>query len=134
MRTEGVGEWTIGASGVVGVVSCGGRRGGGVRVGKLLMMLLLHQIMIPVILLPLRVHGGGSKCHWIVGRGAPVVGLSKLNMRVKVSEWKLNQKAASAKHGTVKNLACCKRRKKKLKQKKTTLRGKTWWCAQSKGC
>ena len=108
MRTECVGEWTIGASGVVGVVSCGGRRGCGVRVGKLLMMLLLHQIMIPVILLPLRVHGGWSKCHWIVGRGAPVVGLSKLNMRDKVSECKLNQKAASAKHGTVKNLACRK--------------------------
>ena len=29
-------------------------------------MLLLKQIMIPVILLPLRVHGGWSKCHWIV--------------------------------------------------------------------
>ena len=117
MRTECVGEWTIGASGVVGVVSCGGRRSGGVRVGKLLMMLLLHQIMIPVILLPLRVHGGWSKCHWIVGRGAPVVGLSKLNMRDKVSECKLNQKAASAKHGTVKNLACCKKEKEKAEAK-----------------
>ena len=29
-------------------------------------MLLLKQVMIPVILLPLRVHGGWSKCHWIV--------------------------------------------------------------------
>ena len=29
-------------------------------------MLLLKQIMIPVILLPLRVHGGWSKCHWSV--------------------------------------------------------------------
>ena len=97
MRTECVGEWTIGASGVVGVVSCGGRRGCGVRVGKLLMMLLLHQIMIPVILLPLCVHGGWSECHWIVGRGAPVVGLSKLNMRDNVNECKLNLRAASAK-------------------------------------
>ena len=30
------------------------------------MVLLLKQVMIPVILLPLRVHGGWSKCHWIV--------------------------------------------------------------------
>ena len=29
-------------------------------------MLLLKQVMIPVMLLPLRVHGGWSKCHWIV--------------------------------------------------------------------
>ena len=97
VRAECVSEWTIGASGVVGVMSRGGRRCCGVRVGKLLMMLLLHHIMIPVKLLPLRVHGGWSKCHWIVGRGSPVVGLSKLNTRDKVSECKLNQKAASAK-------------------------------------
>ena len=109
MRTECVGEWTIGASGVVGVVSCGGRRGCGVRVGKLLMM-LLHQIMIPVVLLPLRVHGGWAKCHWIVGRGAPVVDLSKLNMRDKVCECKLNQKAASVTQRKVKNLACRKQK------------------------
>ena len=90
MRTERVGEWAIGASGVVGMMSCGGRRSCSVRVGKLLMMLLLHQTMTPVVLLPLRVHGGWSKYHWIVGRRAPVVGLSKLNMRDKVSQCTMN--------------------------------------------
>ena len=59
-------EWSIGACGAVGMVSGGGRGSCGVRVGKLLMM-LLHQIMIPVVLLPLRVHGGWAKYHWIVG-------------------------------------------------------------------
>ena len=86
--TECVGEWAIGACGAVGVVSGGGRGSCGIRVGKLLMM-LLHQIMIPVVLLPLRVHGGWAKCHWIVGRGAPIVDLSKLNMRGHVWECQL---------------------------------------------
>ena len=44
-------------------------------------------------------------------------------MRDKVSQCKMNQKAASAKHGTVKNLACRKiERKEKQKQKKKMLR------------
>ena len=92
--TKCVSEWAVGACGAVGVVCGGGRRSCGIRVGKLLMM-LLHQIMIPVVLLPLRVHGGWAKCHWIVGRGAPIVDLSKLNMRDNVCECQLNQKAAS---------------------------------------
>ena len=65
MCTKCVSEWAVGACGAVGVVCGGGRRSCGIRVGKLLMM-LLHQIMIPVVLLPLRVHGGWAKYHWIV--------------------------------------------------------------------
>ena len=61
-----VSEWAVGACGAVGVVGGGGRRSCGIWVGELLMM-LLHQIMIPVVLLPLRVHGGWAKYHWIVG-------------------------------------------------------------------
>ena len=63
-----VSEWAVGACGAVGVVCGGGRRSCGIWVGELLMM-LLHQIMIPVVLLPLRVHGGWAKYHWIVGVG-----------------------------------------------------------------
>ena len=61
-----VSEWAVGACGAVGVVCGGGRRSCGIWVGELLMM-LLHQIMIPVVLLPLRIHGGWAKYHWIVG-------------------------------------------------------------------
>ena len=64
---ECMSEWAIGAGGTVCVVGSGGRRGCGIGVVELL-VLLLHQIMIPVILLPLRVHGGGARDHWSVGK------------------------------------------------------------------
>ena len=57
VRAKCVSEWAVGACGAVGVVGCGGRRSCGIWVGELLMV-LLHQIMIPVVLLPLRIHGG----------------------------------------------------------------------------
>ena len=60
MCAECVGEWAVGASGVVGVMACGRMGSGGVCVGELLMLLLLEQIVVPVILLPLRVHDGWS--------------------------------------------------------------------------
>ena len=66
VRAKGVGEGAVVARGVVGVVCGGRRRRCGIRVGKLLMV-LLHQIMIPVVLLPLGVHGGWAKYDWIVG-------------------------------------------------------------------
>ena len=56
-------EWAVSASRVVFVVSCSGRRNRGVWVGKLLMLLLLEQIMVPVILLPLCVHVGVRRCR-----------------------------------------------------------------------
>ena len=61
-----VSEWAVGAGGTVCVVGGGRRRSCGIWAVELLMV-LLHQIMIPVVLLPLRVHGGGAKDHWIVG-------------------------------------------------------------------
>ena len=61
MRAECVSEWAVSASRVVGVVGCRRRRNSGVWVGKLLMLLLLEQIVVPVILLPLCVHDGPSK-------------------------------------------------------------------------
>ena len=71
-------------------------------------MVLLHQNLIPVVLLPLRVHGGWAKCHWIVRRGAPIVDLSKLNMRDNVWECQLKQKAASVEQRSVKTLSLSK--------------------------
>ena len=62
MCAECVGEWAVGASGVVGVMACGRMGSGGVCVGELLMLLLLEQIVVPVILLPLCVHDG-----WLAG-------------------------------------------------------------------
>ena len=59
-RAECASEWAVGASGVVGVMVCRRRGGVGVCVGKLLMLLLLEQIVVPVILLPLSVHVGRS--------------------------------------------------------------------------
>ena len=66
-------EWAVSAGRAVGVVSGCGRGRGGVRVGELLLVLLLKQIMVPVVLLPLRVHGGWSKCHWNVEAKITVV-------------------------------------------------------------
>ena len=62
MCAECVGEWAVGASGVVGVMACGRMGSGGFCVGELLMLLLLEQIVVPVILLPLCVHDG-----WLAG-------------------------------------------------------------------
>ena len=82
MRAECVSEWAVSASRVVSVVSCSGRRNSGVWVGKLLMLLLLEQIMVPVILLPLCVHDGCSKVSTgTLRQGSRVVGLSKLKGR-----------------------------------------------------
>ena len=58
MCAECVGEWAVGASGVVGVMACGRMGSGGFCVGELLMLLLLEQIVVPVVLLPLCVHDG----------------------------------------------------------------------------
>ena len=78
MRTECMSEWAVSASRVVGVVSCRGRRNRGVWVGKLLMLLLLKQIMVPVILLPVRIHDRSSKvATGTLMQGSRVVGLSK---------------------------------------------------------
>ena len=56
MCAKSVGEWTIGASGVVWVMACRRVGGGGFCGGELLLLLLLEQIVVPAVLLPLCVH------------------------------------------------------------------------------
>ena len=83
MGAECVREWTVGASRAVCVVGSGGRGSCcGIGMAELL-VLLLHEIMTPVVLLPLRVHGGRAKGSLERGKGSPVVDLSKLDMQKK---------------------------------------------------
>ena len=89
--TKCVSEWAVGACGAVGVVCGGGRRSCGIWVGELLMM-LLHQIFNDSSSI-----AATARPWWLGevsldrGRGAPVVDLSKLNMREQVGESQMRE-------------------------------------------
>ena len=57
VSAESMGKWSICAGGVVWVVACGRMGGGGSCGSQLLMLLLLEQVVVPVVLLPLCIHG-----------------------------------------------------------------------------
>ena len=58
VSAKSVGEGTISASRVVWMVAGGRVCGGGICGGQLLMLLLLREVVVPIVLLPLCVHGG----------------------------------------------------------------------------